>query len=98
MIGLKFTQNAPRLRLGVEWIWNQSQLFQHYFHNYIKLHTTIHIYNPYVFFREAWLRLSMQYHPDLNPDDEKASQRFMEIKESYKGLRNSFSLESTAYK
>ena len=37
-------------------------------------------------FREAWLRLSMQYHPDLNPDDEKASQRFMEIKESYKGF------------
>ena len=37
----------------------------------------------------------MQYHPDLNPDDEKASQRFMEIKESYKGLRNSFSLEPT---
>merc|ERR550517_1106119 len=33
--------------------------------------------------REAWLRLSMQYHPDLNPDDEKASQRFMEIKEAY---------------
>ena len=29
----------------------------------------------------------MQYHPDLNPDDEKASQRFMEIKESYKGFK-----------
>jgi len=38
--------------------------------------------------REAWLRLSMQYHPDLNPDDEKASQRFMEIKESYTELIN----------
>ena len=36
--------------------------------------------------REAWLRLSMQYHPDLNPDDEKAANRFLEIKESYTGL------------
>ena len=50
----------------------------------------VHIYNKYFSFREAWLRLSMQYHPDLNPDDEKASQRFMEIKESYTGLRKSF--------
>ena len=30
----------------------------------------------------------MQYHPDLNPDDEKAAQKFMEIKESYKELIN----------
>ena len=36
-------------------------------------------------FREAWLRLSMQYHPDLNQDDEKAAQRFLEIKEAYTG-------------
>ena len=38
-------------------------------------------------FREAWLRLSMQYHPDLNQDDEKAAQRFLEIKEAYTGER-----------
>ena len=39
-------------------------------------------------FREAWLRLSMQYHPDLNQDDEKAAQRFLEIKEAYTGERS----------
>jgi len=38
--------------------------------------------------REAWLRLSMQHHPDLNPGDETASARFQEIKESYKVLIN----------
>jgi len=38
--------------------------------------------------REAWLRLSMQYHPDLNQDDEKAAQRFLEIKEAYTELIN----------
>ena len=38
--------------------------------------------------REAWLRLSMQYHPDLNQDDEKAAQRFLEIKEAYTGERS----------
>ena len=41
-------------------------------------------------FREAWLRLSMQYHPDLNQDDEKAAQRFLEIKEAYTGERSTF--------
>ena len=41
-------------------------------------------------FREAWLRLSMQYHPDLNQDDEKAAQRFLEIKEAYTGERSTW--------
>lgn len=36
--------------------------------------------------REAWLKLSMQYHPDLNQDDEKATKKFMDIKEAYKVL------------
>lgn len=35
--------------------------------------------------REAWLRLSMMYHPDLNKDDDKATEKFMEVKEAYKG-------------
>jgi len=38
--------------------------------------------------REAWLRLSMMYHPDLNKDNEEATKKFMEIKESYKVLVN----------
>jgi len=38
--------------------------------------------------REAWLRLSMLYHPDLNKDNEEATNKFMEIKESYKVLIN----------
>jgi len=36
--------------------------------------------------REAWLRLSMLYHPDLNKGDEEATKRFMEVKESYSFL------------
>jgi len=38
--------------------------------------------------REAWLRLSMKYHPDLNKDNEEATKKFMEIKESYKVIVN----------
>lgn len=38
--------------------------------------------------RESWLKLSMQYHPDLNKDDEDATQKFMAIKEAYKVLVN----------
>jgi len=38
--------------------------------------------------REAWLRLSMTYHPDLNKDNEEATKKFMEIKEAYKVLVN----------
>eukprot|EP00092_Neocalanus_flemingeri_P007731 GFUD01008347.1.p1 GENE.GFUD01008347.1~~GFUD01008347.1.p1 ORF type:complete len:287 (-),score=63.61 GFUD01008347.1:24-884(-) len=38
--------------------------------------------------REAWLRLSMLYHPDLNKDNEEATKKFMEVKESYKMLVN----------
>merc|ERR1711909_178770 len=38
--------------------------------------------------REAWLRLSMLYHPDLNKENEEATNKFMEIKESYKILIN----------
>ena len=52
----------------------------------IKINAILTLIQIYVYsLREAWLRLSMQYHPDLNPDDEKAAQKFMEIKESYKG-------------
>ena len=38
--------------------------------------------------REAWLRLSMQYHPDLNKDNPEANEKFMEIKEAYTILIN----------
>lgn len=38
--------------------------------------------------REAWLRLSMQYHPDLNKDNPEANEKFMEIKEAYTTLIN----------
>jgi len=38
--------------------------------------------------REAWLKLSMLYHPDLNKDDEAAKEKFMEIKEAYTTLIN----------
>ena len=38
--------------------------------------------------REAWLRLSMQYHPDLNKDSTEANEKFMEIKEAYTTLIN----------
>jgi len=38
--------------------------------------------------REAWLRLSMQYHPDLNKDNIEANEKFMEIKEAYTVLIN----------
>jgi len=38
--------------------------------------------------REAWLKLSMLYHPDLNKDNEEATKKFMEVKEAYKILVN----------
>jgi len=38
--------------------------------------------------REAWLRLSMQYHPDLNKDSEEAKDKFLRIKDAYKILNN----------
>ena len=38
--------------------------------------------------REAWLKLSMLYHPDLNKDNESAREKFMEIKEAYTTLIN----------
>jgi len=37
--------------------------------------------------RESWLRLSMQYHPDLN-EAEDAKEKFLKIKEAYKILNN----------
>ena len=55
---------------------------------FITLLTHVHVADLLkMSFREAWLRLSMQYHPDLNQDDEKAAQRFLEIKEAYTGER-----------
>jgi len=38
--------------------------------------------------REAWLKLSMLYHPDLNEGNEVAAKKFMEVKEAYKILVN----------
>ena len=38
--------------------------------------------------REAWLKLSMLHHPDLNKDNEAAKEKFMEIKEAYTTLIN----------
>ena len=38
--------------------------------------------------REAWLRLSMQYHPNLNKDNPEANEKSMEIKEAYTVLIN----------
>ena len=58
---------------------------------FITLLTHVHVADLLkMSFREAWLRLSMQYHPDLNQDDEKAAQRFLEIKEAYTGERPSW--------
>lgn len=36
--------------------------------------------------KKAYRRLSKQYHPDKNPDDETAHQRFVEISEAYEVL------------
>jgi len=38
--------------------------------------------------RESWLKLSMQYHPDLNNDSEAAREMFMKIKDAYKVLND----------
>jgi len=38
--------------------------------------------------RENWLRLSMQYHPDLNKDSPEAQEKFVKIREAYKLLIN----------
>jgi len=38
--------------------------------------------------REAWLKMSMLYHPDLNKDNPETVEKFMEIKEAYTTLIN----------
>jgi molecular chaperone DnaJ len=35
--------------------------------------------------KKAFRRLAMKYHPDRNPDDEEAEQRFKEAKEAFDG-------------
>lgn len=38
--------------------------------------------------KKAYRRLAMKYHPDQNPDDETAAERFKELTEAYKILSN----------
>ncbi|PIE36648.1 MAG: molecular chaperone DnaJ [Gammaproteobacteria bacterium] len=39
--------------------------------------------------KKAYRRLAMKYHPDRNPDDEQAAEKFKEAKEAYEVLSNS---------
>ena len=86
MTNWKYTLNAQRQRSGatIPVSWGLEIYF-------ITLLTHVQVADLLkMSFREAWLRLSMQYHPDLNQDDEKAAQRFLEIKEAYTGQRPSW--------
>ncbi len=38
--------------------------------------------------KKAWRRLAREHHPDLNPDDPKAAERFKAIQEAYEALRD----------
>ncbi len=44
--------------------------------------------------KTAYRKLAMQYHPDRNPDDKHAEQRFKEVTEAYASLRNAKSKRS----
>ena len=37
-------------------------------------------------FRKAYRKLAMQYHPDRNPDDKEAEEKFKEAAEAYEVL------------
>ncbi|GAM72952.1 chaperone protein dnaJ [Vibrio ishigakensis] len=39
--------------------------------------------------KKAYKRLAMKYHPDRNPDDDAAAEKFKEVKEAYEILTDS---------
>ncbi|MBW4631708.1 MAG: DnaJ domain-containing protein [Iphinoe sp. HA4291-MV1] len=46
--------------------------------------------------KASYRRLAQQYHPDINPDDTKAKEKFIAVTEAYKLLLQEISQEETA--
>ncbi len=47
--------------------------------------------------KKAYRKLALQYHPDKNPNDEVAANRFLEIKKAYEVLRNTAKRQQYSY-
>ena len=78
------------------------------FLNHRKLYST-HQYDPYrvlgisndadeVTVKNAYIKLAKLYHPDRNPDDEKAKEKFIQIQNSYRLIMEKISMHDESGK
>ena len=47
--------------------------------------------------KKAYRKLAMKYHPDQNPGDKSAEEKFKEINEAYEPCRNIFGMRGSSH-